>query len=127
LEGLDTSWVFVFAFQVQTLMESLPSGRDHTELAATSLLHNFALSLTEKPDQDLAFLLTSALATVFVVRVKNFDALFRVISTLNLLITSDVETRDLALALDLKVTLQNLPKLDKKVETAAFECQSLLV
>ena len=107
-------------------MESLPSGRDHTELAATSLFHNFALSLTEKPDQDLAFLLTSALATVFVVRVKNFDALFRVISTLNLLISTDVETRDLALALDLKVTLDNLPKLDKKVETSALECRSLL-
>jgi hypothetical protein len=90
------------------------------------VLHNFAFSLQEQPDQDLAFLLTSALSTVCVVKVKNFDALHRVISTLILLISGDAETKDLALALDLKMTLQNLTKLDKNVESAALECISLL-
>lgn len=105
---------------------SLFPGRDHLELASTSVLHNFAFSLQEQPDQDLAFLLTSALSTVCVVKVKNFDALHRVISTLILLISGDAETKDLALALDLKMTLQNLTKLDKNVESAALECISLL-
>ena len=102
------------------------SGRDHLELASTALLHNFAISLKEKPDQELSFLLTSALSTVCVVKVKNFDALHRIITTLILLISSDAETKDLSLALDLKMTLQNLTKFDKKVESAAQECISLL-
>ena len=117
---------FISIFQIQTLVESMPSGRDHLEMAATSITFNYALSLKEKPDQDLSFLLTSALSSIFIEKIKNFDALFRAISTLKLLIAADLETRDLALALDLKSSLEKMPKLDKKVETAALECINIL-
>ena len=117
---------FISIFQVQTLVESMPSGRDHLEMAATSITFNYALSLKEKSDQDLSFLLTSALSSIFIEKIKNFDALFRAISTLKLLIAADLETRDLALALDLKSSLEKMPKLDKKVETAALECINIL-
>ena len=102
------------------------SGRDHVELAATAVMFNFALTTKSKPDPDLSVLLTSSLATVFVEKIKNFDALHRVIATLTTLISDDVETRDFAAAVDLKQALINLPKLDKKVEIAANDCIKLL-
>lgn len=102
------------------------SGRDHVELAATAIMFNLALTTKSKPDADLSILLTSSLSTVFVDKIKNFEALHRVIATLTSLIDGDAETRDFAAAVDLKQALINLPKLDKKVENAANDCIRLL-
>lgn len=104
---------------IQSIIGSYSSGRDHLELAASAVVFNFALSLKEKPDQELSFLLMSGLATQFLSETKNYDAQCRIIAAMNILIESDSETKDLALALDLKQTLQNMPKFDKKVEAAS--------
>jgi hypothetical protein len=41
--------------RISGLIESGPSGRDHLELAATAVIYNFAVSLADNFDQELAF------------------------------------------------------------------------
>ena len=96
------------------------------ELASTAIMFNLALTTKSNPDQELSILLTSSMSTIFVEKVKNFDALHRVIATLICVISGDAEVREFAAAVDLKQVLLSLPKLDKKVDDAAQECIKLL-
>lgn len=81
------------------------------ENATASLVLNFAKAINEKGgDSEAAIQIVSSLLTVFIVKFKGPEALFKVVSALGTLIKQDSDVKSLAEALDAITELKKIPK-----------------
>jgi len=62
----------------------------------------------------------------FVPEIKNYDALSRALVALTVVIKNSQETKDFAMALDLKQILEKVPKFDSKIEEKIKSIYELL-
>lgn len=108
------------------LVEELEDLSAQTQVGIATIAMDYAAHLHRHPDPEAAVQIVSAVFTSYLSRLKNPEAVYRVIVATGVILKSDEEAKDFALALEGDAVLDAVPNLSEKVAECAKQCKALL-